>query len=100
MSASPHIPDEMRRVYIQRRRGDLTKLTEAAARNEAEVFHRIGHQIKGNAATYGYPDLEAIGIRLEQVANFGATSEAQALLKELAEWIEFRDQELLKTKTV
>lgn len=90
----------MKRVYVERRRGDLTKLMDAATRADAEVFRRIGHQLKGNAATYGYPDLEAIGIRLEQVASFGPQSEADTLLKELGDWIEFRQQELIKTKSV
>lgn len=93
MSTSLQIPEEMRRQYIYRRRGDLAKLMDAASRSDAEPFHRIGHQLKGNAATYGYVDLEAIGIRLEDMQTFDSQT-AEALIREFQDWLGLREREL------
>ena len=87
MTAAPLIPDEMKRVYIQRRSGDLVKLEDALTRRDPSVFERIGHQLKGNASTYGYPDLEDIGIRLEEIKSLSDTAEALELIREFKEWI-------------
>lgn len=87
MSASPLIPEEMRRQYVQRRKTDLSKLIDALAQKDLEVFHRIGHQLKGNASTYGYMDLESIGIRLEEIKSLDDSTEASDLLAEFRAWL-------------
>ena len=93
MSTSLHIPEEMKRQYLHRRRGDLAKLIEAAANADIEVFHRIGHQLKGNASTYGYDDLEALGIRLEDEMTAFDLAKANGLIREFQEWLEQRELE-------
>lgn len=93
MSTSLQIPEEMRRQYVSRRRGDLAKLMDAASRSDAEPFHRIGHQLKGNAATYGYMDLEALGVRLEEMQTFNA-EQAAGLIREFQDWLGLREREM------
>jgi HPt (histidine-containing phosphotransfer) domain-containing protein len=94
MSTSMQIPEEMKRQYIHRRRGDLAKLIDAASRADAEPFHRIGHQLKGNAATYGYLELEALGVRLEEMQTFDS-GKADGLIREFQDWLSLRERELV-----
>ena len=59
------LPPELYRNYHQRRKADLERLKNAMVENDAEPFKALGHQLKGNAPTYGYDDLATIGIEME-----------------------------------
>ena len=87
MSYKMNIPDEMRAKYIERRRRDLEELTQASAQGNLEAFQRIGHQLKGNGATYGYEELGELGRRMEEAAEAGNKSGADACLAEFARWV-------------
>ena len=70
MDTNPHmiIPDEMRERYLERRFQDL-RICDLKLKNQDWVyFERLGHQLKGNAASYGYNDLESIALQLETSA--------------------------------
>ena len=61
------IPIELRRKYIERRWADLKKCHDALAINDFSFLINLGHQMKGNAATYGF---EKLGIIAEQIEIF------------------------------
>lgn len=63
------IPDEMKAKYIERRKQDYTTCVEALDKNDFETFLRIGHQLKGNAASFGFDDLGIIAAELEKAAK-------------------------------
>lgn len=81
------IPDEMRHKYIDRRAQDLGSLQGALEKNDFEVFSKVGHQLRGNAATFGYDSLGVLGEKLEKVAESHDTAEAEACLSALRSWI-------------
>ncbi len=56
------IPEELRKRYLSRRQKDLDSLVEARACNNFETFRKVGHQLQGNAPTFGYEDLAKLGI--------------------------------------
>lgn len=59
------IPAELRAKYLERRKNDLELLKNSLSSRTFEEFKRIGHQLKGNAASFGYKDLERIAVDLE-----------------------------------
>ncbi len=59
------IPIEIRERYLKRRQQDLESLRTTLKNRTLTEFARIGHQIKGNAASFGYKDLEQIAVRME-----------------------------------
>jgi HPt (histidine-containing phosphotransfer) domain-containing protein len=81
------IPDEMRQKYISRRMNDLKALREALAQNDFELFSKVGHQLKGNAATFGYDSLGLLGEKMEDIAQTKNHNEAEACLNTLDNWI-------------
>jgi HPt (histidine-containing phosphotransfer) domain-containing protein len=87
MSYQMKIPDEMRVKYIERRQRDLEELKQAINAGNLEPFQRIGHQLKGNGATYGYEELGELGRRMEEAGNNKSTAEAEACLAEFIRWI-------------
>ncbi len=59
----------MRTLYLERRLKDYSDCLIAIACRKADEIERVGHQIKGNAAPYGFKDLVKIGEELETSAR-------------------------------
>jgi HPt (histidine-containing phosphotransfer) domain-containing protein len=87
MSYQMKIPDEMRAKYIERRQRDLEELKQALGAGNLEPFQRIGHQLKGNGATYGYDELGELGRRMEEAGNAKDSSVAEECLSKFIRWI-------------
>lgn len=81
------IPEDARQRYIERRKQDIETLKNALRQNTFEEFKRIGHQLKGNAASFGYSDLEKVAIRLEAAGEQQDSSEAQRQLVSFESWL-------------
>ena len=62
------IPEEVRQKYIERRKKDLTDCRLALSNADFKCFAFVGHQIKGNAVTFGFDELTPIAIEMETLA--------------------------------
>lgn len=62
------IPQEFIIKYIERRKTDLESCEQALRSKDFEAIARVGHQIKGNAASFGFDDLGTIAIDMEAYA--------------------------------
>jgi HPt (histidine-containing phosphotransfer) domain-containing protein len=82
------IPEEMRKKYLDRRRRDIEELLTASDAADTGPFVRVGHQLKGNALTFGYEELAEVGARMEEAALAENWAEARACLSSLKEWLE------------
>jgi HPt (histidine-containing phosphotransfer) domain-containing protein len=80
------IPEEIRQNYLVRRQNDLETLRSSLANQDLTEFKRIGHQLKGNAASFGYIDLEKIAIALEKAAVDSDCFEASRQLELFENW--------------
>lgn len=59
------VPAESRKKYLTRRLAELDQLEESL---DIELAKKVGHQMKGNAATFLFPTLAELGAQLEQAA--------------------------------
>lgn len=84
--SSVDIPKEAREKYLERRKVDLENCKKALEDRNFEVLTRIGHQVKGNAVTFGYDDLGQIAIELE---TFALSKDTQNLAEVLARFSKF-----------
>lgn len=87
MSYSVRIPEEMRKKYVERRGNDVKELREAIAGRKVESFLRVGHQLKGNALTFGYDELTDLGKRIEAAGEAADFSAGEVCVDELEAWI-------------
>lgn len=87
MDADIMIPEEARQRYLERRKADIDTLRTAVQAKNFEEFKRIGHQLKGNAASFGYADLEKIAIQLEVVGEREDIPEALRQLDAFQAWL-------------
>ncbi|MGH7284466.1 MAG: Hpt domain-containing protein [Polyangiaceae bacterium] len=55
--------------FLQRRQDDVRVLREALAVSDFARVSEVGHKIRGNGATFGFPEITEIGERLEFAAK-------------------------------
>lgn len=63
------VPAELKQRYLSRRIQDLVHLKESLLNNDFSFALKLGHQVKGNAVTFEFPQMATIGHELEQAAR-------------------------------
>lgn len=58
-----------RLMYLNRRKIEIEELKQSLSRNDFDVAVNIGHRLKGNGETFGFPAIGKIGISLEAAAK-------------------------------
>lgn len=81
------LPPEMIVAYRERRKEDLRVLEKALEEKNIEPFHRIGHQWSGNARSYGFPELETIGLEMEAMSPAELPTSGKRFVQELSHWL-------------
>lgn len=87
MDADIVIPEEARQRYLERRKKDIESLKSALSSRTFDEFKRVGHQLKGNAASFGYSDLEKVAIQLEAAGERQDLHEASRQLELFTQWL-------------
>ncbi len=91
-----NLPIEMYQAYIERRKLDRDHLLQAVDAGSTDVFKRIGHQIRGNAGSFGFDDLAHLGDRMENVENNNLVSEGREIIDVLNAWVETKEKEFAR----
>ena len=81
-------PHKMKVVYIQRRKSDFTECMKALESGDWSILERVGHQVKGNAETFGFDELSPIGIALESAAKAKDLVMAKKIVKQFGEVVD------------
>jgi HPt (histidine-containing phosphotransfer) domain-containing protein len=81
------IPDDLKIRYLERRRKDVVSFSEAIATGDFATLERMGHQIKGNALSFGFPELQDIGRDIEDLALKKNKSELEKQLVVFTDWV-------------
>lgn len=80
------VPKESRVKYLNRRAEEVQKIkTSLEGSPDWELIKKVGHQMKGNAATFGFSELAFYGKRLEDSAQ---NQNAEDLRKTIAKFEE------------
>ncbi len=82
----PTITPEMRERYLARRHADVIALHEAFANRDFDAIKAIAHQIKGNASTFCFEELERLSIRLEEQAH-AESAETKETITAIEMWL-------------
>jgi HPt (histidine-containing phosphotransfer) domain-containing protein len=81
------VPNDIMGRYLDNRRRDLEECLHSLEDNQFFEIEKIGHQIKGNGSTFGYPELSLIGASLEQAAHTHNRETLNQSLKEFSHWL-------------
>lgn len=87
-----NLPYEAISKYIDRRRGDILNCRQALEIGDLSVIQAVGHQLKGNGITFGFPEISHIGEALETAAKNHNTNDVKQWLDELSKLIDKQTQ--------
>lgn len=82
------LPKELYVNYHNRRKSDLVRLREAFAANDVEPFRTLGHQLRGNASTYGFDELAVLGEKMESLDSIQLPLQGNSILTAMEQWIQ------------
>jgi hypothetical protein len=80
--------------FFGNRRGDVVKLRDAAERKDLQVIATLAHNMRGTGASYGFPEISAIGDKLQTAGKRGETAEVAQLTLELEQLLDELEAEL------
>jgi DNA-binding protein Fis len=86
-AAATEIAAPLRERFIENRRRDVGTVRAALEHGDFEVVSRIGHNMRGNGTSYGFPVLSAIGARMEAAAEANDRAGAYDALVQLEYWL-------------
>lgn len=86
-----YILDEHKLKYLNRRKIELDELKSALQNNDFETIINIGHRLKGNGETFGFPLISTIGIHLEKAAH---DQDRESIHQSMLELVEEVDKNL------
>ena len=70
--------------YLERRRFDVATLREALDADDLITLRKLGHNLRGSGAGYGFARISELGRSLEQAACEGDSDAARNCVGELA----------------
>ena len=73
--------------FLSNRHRDVEALTSALATASFPTIQRLGHNMKGAGAAYGFPEITTIGAALETAARSSDAPTARALTARLADYL-------------
>ncbi|MFN7905286.1 MAG: Hpt domain-containing protein [Pseudobdellovibrionaceae bacterium] len=74
--------------YLERRKADLEKCFIAISCRQFEEIESIGHKIKGNGTTFGFPELSELGSEMEAAAKAKNQEVVLQLTKKFKQWFD------------
>lgn len=63
------VPLELKLNYLARRIQDLQDLRASLEQDDFSVALKLGHQVKGNASTFEFPQMTHLGLQMEEAAR-------------------------------
>jgi HPt (histidine-containing phosphotransfer) domain-containing protein len=83
------IPHELKLKYLDRRVKDIERLRSSLAEDDYEFAKKLGHQLKGNAVTFEFPQMAFIGSEMETAANQKDKERVKKLVEKMENLISF-----------
>ena len=63
------VPVELKIKYLSRRSDDIERLRHSLDNNDFSWALKLGHQVKGNADTFEFPQMTNLGMEIEKAAK-------------------------------
>jgi HPt (histidine-containing phosphotransfer) domain-containing protein len=74
--------------YLVRRHEELGMAKQALSAGDLSPIQSMGHKLKGNGATFGFPELGELGAELESAAAEHRVERISSLMAKFEQWLE------------
>ena len=88
MAMELELPLEVIETYLQRRAQDVDTLQQSLSENSVKEFNRIGHQLVGNATSFGCDELVPIASQMEDLTSDTLLTEGSELIHQFKLWLQ------------
>jgi HPt (histidine-containing phosphotransfer) domain-containing protein len=78
---------KLRPRFIAHRAEDVATIRLALERSDYATVARLGHNMRGNGQSYGFPDIATIGERMEAAAGTHDVGGVREQLAALQDWV-------------
>ena len=78
---------EMVPTFLGNRERDVAALRTALEAGDSSTIQRLGHNMKGAGAAYGFPEITNLGAALETAARTADDATARSLTEQLADYL-------------
>lgn len=82
------VTSEMKKRYISRRIEEIKLIQGQIGANDFTLAQTVGHQIKGNAKTFEFPEIAVIGVEMEAAAKERDSKNLNICLRHLSEYFD------------
>lgn len=82
------LPKEVIETYLQRRASDVDTLHKSLSENSVKEFNRIGHQLVGNAPSFGFDELVPIASQMEDLTPETLSVDGRELIEQFKGWLQ------------
>lgn len=82
------VPHEILTRYLERRTREIEDCKTYLSNKQFTKIEKVGHQLRGNGVTFGYPELSKLGEWLEKSSHEQDIDSTQEALEELSRWVE------------
>ena len=83
-----NLPKDVIETYLQRRAFDVEILQKSLAENSVKEFNRIGHQLIGNAPSFGFDELVPIASQMEDLTPAQLSTQGSDLIRQFKLWLQ------------
>lgn len=81
------VPVELKVKYLERKVQDMKILISSLDKNDFAPALKLGHQVKGNAETFDFPEMAPIGVKIENAAKKQDKECLRGLIEQMAQFI-------------
>lgn len=81
------IPEDLRQMYIGRRKAEIFEIMSCLRTNDFQQIALLGHRMKGNGISFGFPEISQLGERIESQAKSEQRDQVESSLHELIAWV-------------
>lgn len=81
------VPVELKVKYLDRKVQDIQLLITSLEKDDFAPALKLGHQVKGNAETFDFPQMAPIGIQIEAAAKNHDKESLRRLIDQMAQLI-------------
>lgn len=82
------VPIELKRRYLNRKLQDIQCLRTLIDKDDYSEALRLGHQVKGNAVTFEFPQMAIVGLEIENAAKRQDKEKVKLLLLKMETMIQ------------